>query len=120
MRMCCILFSVEIPELVDEVLETKVVLNYLSHIQIKLVEEIAESSSRLGEMSVHYVLTMQNLSNEDEKNAFIDKIIALCISKRDSLLLAGCHFCKSKPNEKRGESLALIAKAYSLFLSIII
>lgn len=110
--MCCIVFSVDMPELAEDVMETKVFfLSVFSLLKIKLVEEIAESSSRLGEQSVHYMITMQNLSTVEEKDAFINKVISFCSSHRDALLLAGCHFCKLQSSTKRAESLSILVKA---------
>ena len=118
LRMCCIVFSVKVPELESEVIDTEVNCIYsIDNIQIRLIQEIAESSSRLADLAVHYMITMQNFSTKEESEVFVDKVIAICVSNRDSLLLTGCHFYKSKFCKKNDSTLSTLVKAYISFLS---
>ena len=58
---------------------------------------------------------MQNFSTKGESEVFVDKVISICVSNRDSLLLTGCHFYKSKFCKKNDTTLSTLVKAYSLF-----
>ena len=57
------------------------------------------------------MITMQNFSTKEEREVFVDKVISICVSNRDSLLLTGCHFYKSKFSNKSDSTLTSIVKA---------
>lgn len=85
---------------------------------MQLIEEVAEKDPRLGDLCVSYMLSLSPATKKEDVDALLDKAIAFCVGRRDSLLLTACYLHNSQQTPaSRDASLALLLKTYLAVLS---
>ena len=85
---------------------------------MQLIEEVAEKDPRLGDLCVSYMISLSLTTKKEDVDALLDKAIAFCVGRRDSLLLTACYLRNSqKTPASRDASLVLLLKTYLAVLS---
>ena len=57
---------------------------------MQLIEEVAEKDARLANLCVCYMISTSAPENDDDVDAGLNRAIAFCTGRRDSLLLTAC------------------------------